>query len=85
MLATMRKKSQITIPSEIVDKLGLEEGAQFEVVEKDGTIIFLPLAVYPVSYIEALKSEVNELKSMVAEGKQPIFDNVDELFKSLEK
>ena len=85
MLATLRKKAQITIPSEIVAQLGLTEGTQFEVMEKDGTIILLPLALYPSNYIEALKSEVNEIKCQVAEGKHPIFDNVDALFNSLEK
>ncbi len=85
MIATLRKKAQITIPSEIVAKLNLEEGMQFEVIEKDGAIMLMPLAVYPSNYVEALKNEVNEIKLMVAEGKQPIFDNVDALFDSLEK
>ena len=85
MIATLRKKAQITIPSEIVAKLNLEEGMQFEVIEKDGAIMPMPLAVYPSNYVEALKNEVNEIKLMVAEGKQPIFDNVDALFDSLEK
>ena len=85
MIATLRKKAQITIPSEIVAKLNLEEGMQFEVIEKDGAIMLMPLAVYPSNYVEAPKNEVNEIKLMVAEGKQPIFDNVDALFDSLEK
>ena len=85
MIATLRKKAQITIPSEIVAKLNLEDGMQFEVIEKDGAIMLMPLAVYPSNYVEALKNEVNEIKLMVAEGKQPIFDNVDALFDSLEK
>lgn len=85
MIATLRKKAQITIPSEIVAKLNLEEGMQLEVIEKDGAIMLMPLAVYPSNYVEALKNEVNEIKLMVAEGKQPIFDNVDALFDSLEK
>ena len=85
MIATLRKKAQITIPSEIVAKLNLEEGMQFEVIEKDVAIMLMPLAIYPSNYVEALKNEVNEIKLMVAEGKQPIFDNVDALFDSLEK
>lgn len=83
MIATIRKKSQITIPGEIVAKLGLAEGDQLEVIEKDGIITLMPLAVYPVKYIEELKNEVNEIKAKIASGEQPVFDSVDELFESL--
>ena len=38
MIATIRKRSQITIPNEIIVKLGLSEGDQLDVMEKDGTI-----------------------------------------------
>ncbi len=85
MIATIRKKSQITLPSEIVTKLGLSEGDQLDVREQDGTIVLLPLAVYPTKYIEDLKKEVNEIKARIASGEQPVFDTVDELFDSLEK
>ena len=85
MIATLRKKAQITIPSEIVNKLGLAEGDQLDITEKDGVIMLLPLAVYPSKYIDDLKKEVNEIKAKIASGEQPIFDNVDALFDSLEK
>ncbi len=85
MIATLRKKSQITLPSEIVTKLGLSEGDQLDVREENGTIILFPMAVYPTKYIEDLKREVNEIKAKIASGEQPVFDTVDELFDSLEK
>ncbi len=85
MIATLRKKSQITLPSDIVTRLGLSEGDQFEVVEKDGTIMLFPLAVYPTKYIDDLKKEISEIKEKIASGEQPIFDTVDALFESLEK
>ena len=85
MIATMRKRSQITLPSEIVTKLGLVEGDQFEVIERDGTIVLFPMAVYPAAYIKNLKKEVNEIKARIASGEQPVFDTVDALFESLEK
>lgn len=85
MLAKIRKKSQITLPVEIVTSLGLQEGDQLEVIEKDGKIVLLPMAVYPASYIEELKSEIAEIKEKVASGEQPVFDSVDELFDSLGK
>ena len=33
MLAELRKKAQVTIPKELVDKLGLPEGDKFDVFE----------------------------------------------------
>ena len=38
MLTELRTKSQITIPKDIVARLGLHEGDKLEIVEKDGTI-----------------------------------------------
>lgn len=85
MIATLRKKSQITLPSEIVTKLGLSEGDQLDIKEENGTIMLFPMAVYPTKYIEDLKKEVSEIKAKIASGEQPVFDTVDELFDSLEK
>ena len=36
MLTELRTKSQITIPKDIVARLGLHEGDKLEIVEKDG-------------------------------------------------
>jgi len=84
MLAELRAKSQITIPKEFVDKLGLEEGDKLEVFEKDGTICIMPVVVYPKKYLDELKDEIEEAKAKIASGEQPVFDNVDALFKKLE-
>lgn len=65
--------------------MGLSEGDQFDVIEKDGAIVLLPLATYPVSYLDDLKSEVCEIREKIASGEQPVFDNIDELFKELDK
>ena len=85
MIASLRKRAQITIPSEIVNKLGLSEGDQLDVLEKDGAIMLLPMAVYPAKYINDLKMEISEIKERIATGEQPVFDSVDALFASLEK
>jgi len=84
MLAELRAKSQITIPKEFVDKLGLEEGDKLEVFEKDGTIFIMPVVVYPKKYLDELRDEIEEAKAKIASGEQPVFDNVDALFKKLE-
>jgi AbrB family looped-hinge helix DNA binding protein len=85
MLAELRPKSQITIPKDIVAKLGLSEGDKLEVHEKDGMICIMPVAVYPKKYLNALRDEISKTKVKIAEGKQPSFDNVDALFAELEE
>lgn len=85
MLAELRQKSQITIPKDIVDKLGLTEGDKFEVRELDGTIYLLPVVVYPKKYMDKLQKEIGDVKEKLAAGEQPVFDTVDALFKYLEE
>ena len=84
MLAELRVKSQITIPKEIINSLGLSEGDKFEVFEKDGTICLVPVVVYPKKYMEELKTEVAMMRERMESGEQPMFDDVDALFAHLE-
>lgn len=84
MLAELRQKSQVTIPKEIVTKLGLTEGDKLEIFEKDGTIYIMPVMVYPKKYLDELQTEIKAVKSKIASGEQPVFDTVDALFEKLE-
>jgi AbrB family looped-hinge helix DNA binding protein len=81
----LRKKSQITIPKDIISNLGLKEGDKLEISEHDGIIQIMPVVVYPKKYIEELKKEVSDVKNKIETGNQPIFDNVEDLFKQLDK
>jgi AbrB family looped-hinge helix DNA binding protein len=83
MLAEFRVKSQITIPKELVDKLGLSEGDKMEIYERDGMICIMPVVVYPKKYLNELRKEIEETKVKIASGEQPVFDNVDALFAKL--
>lgn len=85
MLAELRAKSQITIPKEVVAKLGMHEGDKLEVVEKDGVIQLIPVVVYPKKYVDELKNEIAEMKRKLADGTQPTFSSIDELFDAFEK
>lgn len=84
MLAKLRQKAQITIPKEIIAKLGLSEGDKLDIFEKDGSICIMPVAVYPRKYLNELREEISEVKAKLASGEQPVFDNVDALFNKLE-
>lgn len=84
MLTELRKKSQITIPKDLIKKLGINEGDKLEITEKDGAIHIMPVIVYPKSYIKDLKDEITDIKRKIKLGKQPMFDSVDELFEHLD-
>lgn len=77
MIIDLRKKSQITIPKEIVDELNLQEGDHLEVSVKEGAIMIEPVAVYSKSYIKKLEDTVMRL------NEEPIKYNVGP-FKSVE-
>ena len=85
MLAEFRAKSQVTIPKELVDKLGLSEGDKLEVFEQNGLICIMPVVVYPKKYLAELREEIETTKAKLASGEQPVFDNVDALFAKLEE
>lgn len=85
MLVELKAKSQVTIPKDIVNSLDFNQGDQFEVMEEDGKIILVPVAVYPERVIENLKKSVKELKVSIENGDQPVFDNIDSLFEELDK
>ena len=78
MLAEIRGRSQITIPAEIIKKLGIIEGDKFEVMEKDGGIFLCPVVVYPKNKMEQIAKIIKE--SEVDISKQSPFDNVEDLF-----
>ncbi len=84
MITELRKKSQVTIPKELVMKLGLKEGDKLEVIERNGTIQIMPVAVYPKKYLDELKEEINDIRVRIHAGEQPMFDSVDELFAQLD-
>lgn len=84
MLAELRQKSQITIPKEIIQKLGLSEGDTLDIFERDGAIYMMPVVVYPKKYLDELRGEIDEVKAKIASGEQPVFDSVDALFAKLE-
>lgn len=84
MIIELRKKSQITLPKEIVKELNLLEGDKFEINVVNGLITLEPVAIYPKEYLMKLEEEINVLKEE-SNIKYEAFDNIDDLMKNLKE
>jgi len=79
MLVEMRARSQITLPSEITKKMGINEGDRFEVIERDGGVFLCPVVVYPKAKLEKIARIIKEHE------KEPsiAYSNVEDMFHDL--
>lgn len=81
MLTEIRGRSQITIPAEIIKRLGISQGDKFEIMEKDGGIFLCPVVVYPKEKItkiaKLLKESEKETKN------QKAFASVEDMFSDM--
>jgi len=79
VLVEMRARSQITLPSEITKKIGIQEGDRFEVMERDGGVFLCPVVVYPKSKLEKvakiIKGHEDELSV--------VYSSVEDMFNDL--
>lgn len=78
MLAEIRGRSQITIPAELIKKLGISEGDKFDIMEKDGGIFLCPVVVYPKEKITKIAKLIKKSENEIS--KQKAFDSVDDMF-----
>ena len=85
MLVELKAKAQVTIPKDIVNSMDLNQGDQFEVIEDNGKIVLVPVAIYPEHVIKELRKQVDEIKESIENGEQPVFDSIDSLFEDLDK
>ena len=84
MIAELRPKSQITIPKQLVNSLGLSTGDKLEIFENDGMICIMPVVVYPKGYVDKILEDVKTIRKNVKLGHQPVFKNINDLIASLE-
>ena len=79
MLVEMRARSQITLPSEITKKIGIQEGDRFEVMERDGGVFLCPVVVYPKNKLEKVARIIKDHE------KEPsvVYNSVEEMFNDL--
>ena len=78
MLAEIRGRSQVTIPADIVKKLGISEGDKFDITEKDGGIFLCPVVVYPKDKIAKIAKLIQNADGETA--KQTAFESVEDMF-----
>ena len=62
MYITLHERSLITIPKDIINKLGLKTNDQFEIAEENGVISLIPVKVYKKNYIDSIRDEMCLLK-----------------------
>jgi len=84
MIAELRPKSQITIPKQLINSLGLSPGDKLEMFENNGMICIMPVVVYPKVYVDKLLEDVETIRQNVSAGRQPVFNDIDDLIASLE-
>ena len=85
MIIELRKKSQVTIPKEIVNELNLNEGDHLDVSVKDGVIVIEPVAVYSKSYIKKIEDTIMMLNEESNEYNVGPFKTVEDAIEYLEK
>lgn len=85
MLIELRTKSQITLPKDIINTLGLAKGDKLEIYEQDGMICIVPVTVYPKKYVDEIHNELSQLRDNIKSGKQPVFDSIDKLIDKLQE
>lgn len=84
MLAELKTKSQLTIPSKIVKKMGLVQGDMFDVVAKDdGTIVLVPVVVYAKERVKELEALAKQAKMDLHDDKLPVYNTADEAISAL--
>lgn len=81
MLAEIRGRSQITIPAEIIKKLGISEGDKFDIIEKDGGIFLCPVIVYPKDKLVKIAKLIKDSEAQLLQ--QESFDTVEDMFSDM--
>ena len=79
MLVEMRARSQITLPNEIIKKLGIGEGDKFEVMERDGGVFLCPVVMYPKAKLEKIAKIIKDHQK----NPTAVYNSVEDMFKDI--
>lgn len=80
MVATLKAKSQVTIPARIVREAGLQTGDAFDISYKEGSIILTPMVYISRKDAETLKfaQEMDECYEKMCQGNFVQHDLIEE-------
>jgi len=79
MLIEMKAHSQITLPSEIIKKIGIQEGDRLEVMERDGGVFLCPVVVYPKDKLERIAKIIKDHENEPS----VVYSSVEDMFSDL--
>lgn len=85
MLAELKDKSQVTIPKSVINELGLNRGDMFEVIVDNGSVILVPVVIYPKAKAERLEALASAARASAKAGDAVIYDDVEDLIADLHK
>ncbi len=64
MLATLRAKNQITLPTNIIKKLNLHKDDNIDIdITDSGQIILTPVSVVEKKFVDDIKEALNDVKN----------------------
>lgn len=73
----------IKIPREMMRECDLHEGEDVELFAEGNTIRIVPTVTYPDEYLDTIEAELEEFHKLNAQGKIPVYDNIDDLMDAL--
>src|SRR5699024_12506488 len=83
-----KKKSQVTVPSKIVEALVLQEGDDLQCRLEDGKIVLVPTISIPKDqawfWSEQWQKEEREVEEQIKDGKLSESNNLEEPFSDLD-
>ena len=79
MVIELKARSQITLPAEITESLGIREGDKFEVMEREGGVFLCPVVVYPKAKLEQIAQIINDHEK----NPSAAFESVEDMFKDI--
>lgn len=87
MITQLRGRSQITIPKNIIESLGLKEGDNLNIEVEDGKIIVKPVVMVPKDqawfWADEWQQAEKEVDADIKAGRIKTASSLDELMKDL--
>ncbi len=84
MIIELRKKSQITIPKEIINSLQLKEGDYLDISTREGAILVEPVSIYSKAYVKKLEKTIMKISEEPDKYTEGPFSSIEDAIEYLE-